>query len=84
MKKFLFLILEEVCDDLEVQTLFDSLHDKSRISSPMGSDSKFVSNLNEITMDTVHKSYFQKIIVEQQMLYSYKILKSHKRIYLGI
>ena len=78
--------IDKVCDCLEIQCLFDNLHDKTRIESPQSSTSTILNAQNNI-LDPYsthnHKSYFQKIITEQKLLYNFKVLRSNKRIYLG-
>lgn len=72
--------LESISHMEEIQSQFDKLHDIAKIKSL----SIPVTNLNEQTTINSHKSYFQKLIHDQQMLYNHKILNTVKRICLGI
>lgn len=63
----------------EVQVKFNSLHDRARIKS----FNVPITNLNDHTVINSPKNYFQKLINDQQMIYSSKILQNNKRIFLG-
>ncbi|CAF0715873.1 unnamed protein product [Brachionus calyciflorus] len=71
--------LESISHMEDVQNHFEKLYDKTKIKT----SNIPVTNLNEQTTINSHKSYFQKLIHDQQILYSPQILNTEKRISLA-
>jgi hypothetical protein len=79
---------------VDVYTLYETLHDKSKIltssssQSPFGDASKnrtlkalstHIYSFDKMETSFTHQSLFQKKILEQHFMYSGKVLKSPKR-----
>lgn len=62
--------LETVYDNLEVQVLFDSLHDRT-------------ASKVKTMMRQTGGTYFHKKIIEQQQLYDSNVLRDEKKFHLG-
>ena len=69
-------VIEKYYDNLEVQVLFDNLHDKTTMN-------KQAAALVVASTQNLHQSYFQKQFQENQQLYEFKTLKSDKRLHLA-
>lgn len=74
------IYLENFWDNLEVESLYDDLHDKSKLQA--NNILLFPSSISS-TLNAA-QSYFQKQLYEQTLLYDYNILRSEKRFLLGI
>jgi hypothetical protein len=90
--------LDNFANDAEVAALYESLHDKRRITDQMSVSrsggggnvySLFDYSSNKKTTEqhqqlfTTHQSYFQKKMIEQQFFYCGRVLKSGKRLVLA-
>lgn len=67
--------LERICDSIEIKTIFESLYDRNGISD-------FKNNTID-NNNVYHQSYFQKQLLDQQMLYDSKVLGEARKIYLA-
>lgn len=77
--------LERVWDNLEVESLFDDLHDKSKMPLPTENFAPptLLSSSSASALHYHQTAYFQKQMFEQNQLYEYGVLRSEKRFLLG-